>query len=40
VNRVQKDRIEGYVSEPKYKNSELTASTAPATDKTQQTAQR
>jgi hypothetical protein len=40
VNKVQKDRIEGYVSEPKYKNSELTASAAPAADKTQQAAQR
>jgi hypothetical protein len=35
VNRVQKDRIEGYVSEPKYKNSELTAQ---STGTTQQTA--
>ena len=36
VNHVQKDRIDGYVSEPKYKNSELTASSAPQPDKTQE----
>jgi len=40
VNKIQKERIEGYVSEPRYKNSELTASAAPAADKTLQPAQR
>ncbi len=39
VNRVSKDEVQGYLSEPKYKKSELSASTAPATpasaDKTQ-----
>jgi len=40
VNKIQKDRIEGYVSEPKYKNSELSASAAPAMDKTQQATER
>jgi hypothetical protein len=30
VNRINKNQVDGYVSEPKYKKSELTASTAPA----------
>jgi len=30
VNRIEKDKIQGYLSEPKYKKSELTASVAPA----------
>lgn len=36
VNQVRKDQITGYVSEPKYKKSELTASAAPAPDKAAQ----
>jgi hypothetical protein len=30
VNSIHKDQIQGYISEPKYKKSELAASTAPA----------
>ncbi|MBZ5595127.1 MAG: hypothetical protein LAP39_23020 [Acidobacteriia bacterium] len=33
VNKVQKDQITGYISEPKYKNSELAANAAPVPDK-------
>jgi uncharacterized coiled-coil protein SlyX len=36
VNQVRKDQITGYVSEPKYKKSELSASAAPAPDKAAQ----
>ncbi|HJY87412.1 MAG TPA: hypothetical protein VKE24_11305, partial [Candidatus Acidoferrales bacterium] len=36
VNRIEKDRVLGYVSEPKYKLSELAASTTPATPESQQ----
>jgi len=35
VNEVRKDQITGYLSEPKYKKSELSASTT-APDKTAQ----
>ncbi len=36
VNQVGKDQITGYVSEPKYRKSELSASAAPAPDKAAQ----
>jgi hypothetical protein len=36
VNRVTKDNVEGYVSEPKYRNSELSASTNQLPSSTQQ----
>jgi hypothetical protein len=36
VNRIDKDHIKGYLSEPKFKKSELAATTKPVTDKTQE----
>jgi DNA repair exonuclease SbcCD ATPase subunit len=36
VNQVHKDQIAGYLSEPKYKRSELSASAAPSPDKAAQ----
>ena len=36
VNQVRKDEVTGYVSEPKYKKSELSASAAPSPDKSAQ----
>ena len=36
VNRVTKDNVEGYVSEPKYRSSELSASTNQMPKSTQQ----
>jgi hypothetical protein len=36
VNRISKDHIQGYLSEPKFKKSELAATTKPAADKTQE----
>jgi hypothetical protein len=38
VNRIEKNRVLGYVSEPKYKLSELSASATPATPENQQLA--
>jgi hypothetical protein len=36
VNRIDKDHIKGYLSEPKFKKSELTATTKAAPEKTQE----
>jgi hypothetical protein len=36
VNRIEKDRITGYVTEPKYKRSELTSVAEQAPEKPQQ----
>jgi len=34
INRIDRDRVEGYVSAPKYRNSELTPGLTPASQKT------